>query len=147
MTALWTPAEQDARMTAFVGLLPAGARTMLAKGPVPWGPEGDADPDGECRVCAALDAWFYGHPYPDTRRDGGGRRYSNGMGRVSSAQRRGVIAAVKLLDWHQGWDLKEVVPGFMLGRGLECFRRCVVLYRAAGWEGEVEAPPPSPLSI
>lgn len=118
----------DERAAQLVALLPASARETLRKGPVPWGPEGDDDPDGDCRVCAALDPWMFGD-------------YGQ---QLSPAQRRADRAAVELIDWHQGWDLKQVVPGFLLGRGLECFRRCVVIYRAAGWEGEVEAPPEEP---
>lgn len=116
----------DERAARLVALLPERALVVLRKGPVPWGPAGDDDPDGDCRTCAALDEWAF---------SGGNYRFG-----------KEARAALRLFDWHQGWDLRDT-PGFMLGRGTECFRRCVVIYRAAGWTGDVEAPPPDPLCV
>lgn len=81
--------------------LPLHCKQILARGPVPED-EIDTDPDGDCRVCAALD-----HVY-----------WRNG-------------AAAKLMDWHQGWDLFWPDQTWKFGTGDEVYRRCCVIYEAA----------------
>lgn len=73
------------------------------------------DPDpAECRVCEALDEVLYGT-----------HRYSS--------------PAARLMDWHMGYDLYFPDENWRLGRGPECYRRCLLVYVAAGWPGDLAA--------
>lgn len=104
-------APDDARAERLVALLPEEVRRVLARGPVDDGPAGDFDPDGPCRCCAALGIL---QSWPECR------------------SRR---AAVWLSEYHFGVDVHDNKEE--MGDGPECFRRCVVIYRAAGWTSEV----------
>lgn len=56
---------------------------------------------------------------------------------------RQLVAVRDLHGWHQGVDIADRLaalaergfwtPPFALGEGDECYRRCVVIYAAAGW--------------
>lgn len=106
----------EAQVGAAVRGLPVEARVILMLGPIAMTAPEDV---GDCRVCVALERWaalggYMGGPPPS--------------GRLVEA------LALSLFDWHQGWDLMGT-RGFLLGRGAEVYRRCCVIYEAAGWRG------------
>lgn len=103
----------EAQVEAAVGGLPIESRVALMLGPIA---QTAPDDIGCCRVCEALEWALW--PSRDRR----------------PAQRLAEAMALALFDWHQGWDLLGT-PGFNLGDGPEVYRRCCVIYEAAGWRG------------
>lgn len=125
----------EKRATALVGLLPRAVQRELALGPT-----GHEHERTECcRVCMAtmevrerLVAMQDGWALPST---------------IESWTRRMTLRLVAVRDlhyWHRGYDIAarrdELLarglwtPEFVLGEGEECFERCLVIYRAAGWQ-------------
>lgn len=121
----------EARAATLVGLLPRRVQRELALGPTP----DEHEPGQCCRVCAATEGlrhWMMGEGLPST---------------IESWTRRMSLRLVAVRDlhyWHRGTDLmlrRDALaargfwtPEFVLGEGDECFERCRVIYRAAGWE-------------
>lgn len=119
----------DRQAVRLVGRLPGRVRQRLALGPV----VGDHEPGECCRVCMATErvrAMLDG-PCPSTSDSWTRRRL------------RQLVAVSDLHAWHQGVDIADRMdaladrgfwtPPFVLGEGDECYRRCVVIYAAAGW--------------
>lgn len=83
-------------------------------GPIP--PEDEDKPDhyvAACRVCVALEHMVFGKGWPGKE----------------------VRAAVYLWDWHHCSQLSAGGRWFDFGNCPEGYRRCLVIYRAAGWPG------------
>lgn len=122
----------DRQAAKLVELLPRAVRQRLALGPVPTGV--DHLPTECCRVCVAtarMRAMMNG-PRPLT------------AGSWSRRRLRRLVAVRDLHHWHRGADIADRldalagrglwVPEFVPGEGDECYRRCLVIYRAAGWD-------------
>jgi len=108
---------------ALVALLPPDRIAQLALGPF------TGDDDEECRFCTVFDDWkFCGTPGRWIGKPGTTQRMVQ-----SPAQRRRGRAFALLHDWHQGWQLYEAKAIANPGQGPECYRRCLLIYRAAGW--------------
>lgn len=116
----------EERLHALVGCLRRDVREELALGPL--------DEDGvesritgeTCRICATFrpwkrwaQAWVDAHPEREPK--------------LGAAFRRTVLIMIPLAFWHNGDDL--VPYGYIAGEGAISYERCLMIYRAAGWDG------------
>lgn len=101
----------EAQVPAAVRLLPIEVRVPLMLGPIAQSAPEDV---GDCRVCEAIERWW----------------------EIGMASTLAEEAAVQVYRWHQGGDLACMAHGgFTPGQGAEVYRRCCVIYEAAGWRG------------
>lgn len=112
----------DKRAIRLIDDLPAVARTQLAMGPIPREEERGGRYEANCRACVALARIVF--------MDDWDRAMTFGYSR-SDTQR----IATWLWNWHHCYDLSGGGRWFDFGNCPEGYRRCLVLYRAAGWNG------------
>jgi len=100
---------KDEDIAALVALLPEKMRQRLARGPVTTSTEVAQTSPLECRCCQALS--MVPENAPESVED----------------------AVARLILYHQGSDLYAPHHPTDIGNTPECYRRCVLIYRAAGW--------------
>lgn len=114
------PVDQHAMRC--LSTMPDYVLTQLAMGPIPSEPEGGDSYVAACRVCVALDRLVFDGP-------------PHWVYFMIGHQPRTVRNARALYNWHHCVKLSAVGRLFDYGNSPEGWRRCLVLYHAAGWTG------------
>lgn len=117
----------DKRAIGLVSLLPVASQVQLAMGPIPPEAEWEGPYAACCRVCVALEDLVFN--------DDADWMYYKTFGEYREPFGRARRAALRLWNWHHCHDLSDGGGRFDYGNCPEGYRRCLVLYRAAGWDG------------
>lgn len=104
------------RAVRLVGLLPDGVRAILALGPVSQVVTPGEAPTSGCRMCDAKDRMIE----------------LEDAGQITAREAR---AMIRLHEWHSACDLLAFNPFLPINEGPVAYARCLVIYRAAGWDG------------